>query len=69
MQGLYHPFTRALYEQDGTGNVRVSLEGRWGRFRPDGRWIEGEIFEADPQLCGWVAGPRMTSQRAPKQAS
>ena len=63
MQGLYHPFSRALYEQDGNGNVRVSSGDRWGLFRSDGSWIAGEIFEADPQLCGWIAGSRMTSHR------
>lgn len=69
MQGLYHPFTRALYELDGNGNVRVSLDGRWGVFRADGAWLEGELYEADPQLCGWIAGPRMTGQRTPRSTS
>ena len=50
MLGLRHPFTRALYEQDGHGNIRVTIDGRSGLFRPDGTWIEGDIFEADPQL-------------------
>lgn len=63
MLGMRHPFTRALYEQDGEGNVLVTLDGRQGRFRPDGTWIEGEIFEADPQLCGWVGGPKVAHHR------
>jgi hypothetical protein len=61
--GMKHPFSRALYEQDGNGNVRVTLDGNVGVFRPDGTWIEGEIFEADPQLCGWVAGPKVAHHR------
>jgi hypothetical protein len=63
MLGMRHPFTKALYEQDGGGNVRVTLNGKYGLFRPDGSWIEGEIFEADPQLCGWVGGPKVVHHR------
>lgn len=63
MLGMRHPFTKALYEQDGNGNVRVSKDGKYGLFTPDGRWLEGEIFEADPQLCGWVGGPKVAHHR------
>ncbi len=63
MLGVLHPFSRALYEQDGHGHVRVSLNGRTGLFRTDGTWIEGEIFEADPQLCGWIGGPKVAHHR------
>jgi hypothetical protein len=63
MLGMRHPFTKALYEQDGDGNVRVTLDGKYGLFRPDGAWIEGEIFEADPQLCGWIGGPKVVHHR------
>ena len=60
---MRHPFTRALYEQDGHGNVRVSLKDKVGIFRSDGTWIEGEIYEADPQLCGWIGGPKVMHHR------
>ncbi len=63
MLGVRHPFTRALYEQDGNGNVRVTHNGQTGLFEPNGTWIEGEIFEADPQLCGWVGGPKVAHHR------
>lgn len=63
MLGIRHPFSGALYEQDGHGNVRVSKAGKVGLFRSDGTWIEGEIFEADPQLCGWVGGPKVAHHR------
>ncbi len=69
MLGMKHPFTRALYEQDGNGNVRVSLNGRTGLFRPDGSWIEGEIYEADPQLCGWIGGPKVAHHRIQRTAT
>jgi hypothetical protein len=75
MNGIVHPFSGALYEQDGAGHVMVSADGRSGLFHGDGRWISGEIREADPQLCGWIAGPmfgnhRVTPSHAPSgQAS
>ena len=63
MKGIIHPFTKALYEQDGTGNVRVTDRKRSGIFGTDGQWISGELRECDPQLCGWVGGPQIANHR------
>lgn len=63
MSGVRHPFSRALYECEGDGIVRVTVGQRTGRFTSDGRWLSGALREADPQLCGWVGGKRMTSKR------
>ncbi|MGD9996019.1 MAG: hypothetical protein AB7L17_12105 [Ilumatobacteraceae bacterium] len=63
MLGMLHPFSRALYEQDGNGNVRVSLDGQFGLFTADGRWLDGDIYDADPQLCGWIGGPKVAHHR------
>ena len=63
MKGIVHPFSKALYEQDGNGNLLVTDGDQWGRFTTDGRWIEGEIRECDPQLCGWVTGPSAPNHR------
>jgi hypothetical protein len=64
MLGQHHPFDRKLYEQDGNGNVIVSDgTGASGLFRANGSWISGEIFEADPQMCGWIAGPKVRHHR------
>ena len=74
MKGIVHPITGSLYERDGeptdsepTGGedvvVLVTAGDRQGRFRPDGSWISGELFECDPQLCGWVAGPQVPHHR------
>lgn len=56
MHGIRHPFSGALYERDGEGNVMVTDGDRRGLFTAGGRWISGEVRECDPQLCGWVAG-------------
>jgi hypothetical protein len=64
MHGIIHPFNKALYEQDGTGNIRVTdRSGRFGIFGTDGHWISGELRECDPQLCGWVGGPQVANHR------
>ena len=41
MHGIIHPFSKALYEQDGAGHIKVSLDGKWGLFNIDGSYIEG----------------------------
>ncbi len=63
MNGIRHPFTGALYEPAGPGRVRVTSGERSGVFGTDGRWIEGDVEEADPQLCGWVGGPQVGNHR------
>jgi hypothetical protein len=61
--GLRHPFNGALYERDGHGNVRVVDGDRVGLFTSQGVWLDGEVYEADPHLCGWVAGPIVANHR------
>jgi hypothetical protein len=63
MYGLIHPITKAVYEQDGEGNVRVRGPAGEGIFTMKGRWLRGEIREADPQMCGWIAGPLAENHR------
>ena len=63
MDGIKHPFTGALYEPNGEGNVRVTLDGKVGVFAGDGHWLEGELRDADAHLCGWVAGPKVRHHR------
>ena len=66
MRGIVHPFSKALYEQDGEGNIRVSKDGQSGIFAVDGRHLRGEIRECDPQMCVWVGGPQMANHRVSK---
>jgi hypothetical protein len=57
--GIRHPLNpKALYTPDDEGTVRVTMGQRWGRFRRDGSYLEGSLFEADPELCVWVSAPR-----------
>ena len=63
MHGVRHPFTRALYEPLDDGRVRVSLDDTSGVFAADGRWLEGDLREADAHLCGWVGGPKVRHHR------
>jgi hypothetical protein len=68
MRGIVHPFSKALYEQDGAGNIRVTHLGRTGTFAVDGRWLAGELRDCDPQLCGWVGGPQIANHRTATMA-
>jgi hypothetical protein len=67
VRGIVHPFSKALYEQDGDGNIRVTDGDRVGTFTTTGRWIRGELRECDPQLCGWVGGPQIANHRLSEQ--
>lgn len=59
--GIRNPFNpNALYTPDEGGTVLVTMGTRWGRFRANGQYLEGTIFEADPELCLWVSAPRPT---------
>ena len=69
MNGIVHPFTGALHEQDGEGNILVTLGDKSGTFGTDGHWISGELRECDPQLCGWVGGPLIANHRVTAQTA
>jgi hypothetical protein len=63
VNGITHPYSKDVYERDdaadGTPRVRVTLRnGLVGWFDHNGRWLDGEKFEADLHLCGWIAAPR-----------
>jgi len=57
--GIRHPFNpKAVYTPDDDDTVIVTMGTRWGRFRSNGEYVEGTVFEADPELCLWVSAPR-----------
>jgi hypothetical protein len=61
--GQRHPFGKALYEKDDNGNVRVTAGDHVGVFRADGSWVEGDLYMVDPQMCNWIAGPKVKHHR------
>jgi len=65
VNGIHHPFTDALYELEDpeTRTIRVTDGDRTGVFTRYGRWIEGELRECDPHLCGWIGGPQVMKHR------
>lgn len=56
-----HPISGALYMEQGDGTVRVedSTLGKWGVFACDGRWIEGPLTHADPNMLAFAGGPTL----------
>ncbi len=55
-----HSLSGATYESDAEGVVLVTNRaGLEGRFDSQGQWIDGELREADPQMCLWLAGRRL----------
>jgi len=59
-----HPLSRAIYEVRDDGLVVVEDDGRAGVFTPQGEHVCGEVHHADPQLCGWLAGPQVPADVA-----
>lgn len=60
MRARQHPLSRAVYDVIDDGLVEVTdPDGSVGVFDADGQWIKGELRHADPQLCGWLAGPQL----------
>jgi hypothetical protein len=59
---IRHPLLpNSYYADNGDGTVRVIMGTRTGRFDGTGRYLEGTLFEADPEMCVWVSAPRPTS--------
>jgi hypothetical protein len=59
---IRHPLNHtALYTPDEHNTVLVTMGRRWGRFRANGQWLEGPLFEADPEMCLWISSPRPTN--------
>ena len=54
-----HPFSGAIYEEQGDGLVRITDEkkGKTGLFKWDGTWVEGDITYADPHMLYLVGAP------------
>lgn len=67
MRKIEHALSRAVYEwaPDDRGPVMVTeQDGRQGRFDRDGRWVDGALRSADPELCRWIASGGRTAGSA-----
>lgn len=56
MASITHPFDPdTLYQVNDDGNIRLSNGNLVGIFTAEGVYLSGDIRQADPQLCVWVA--------------
>ncbi len=56
---MRHPYSGATYTLREDGNVDVENNGITGLFAPNGRYISGDIRQADPHFILWLAGPQL----------
>jgi len=55
MRSIRHPLSGALYDLEPNGVIRVTgHDAKSGLFRADGTYIKGDVYFADPHLCGWI---------------
>jgi hypothetical protein len=65
MRQRKHALSGAVYDVLDDGNLTVTVrDGRVGVFTSDGRWVSGDVYHADPHLCGWLAGPQLPPRLA-----
>jgi hypothetical protein len=63
MRSIRHPLSGALYDLEANGVLRVTAhDGKTGLFRGDGTYINGDLYFADPHLCGWIGGRDASSR-------
>ena len=67
--GIRHGVSGGVYTLEGPGRVRVTRSGgAVGLFDGIGRWIEGEVYDVDPEMCIWMSINRaMVSHRLSSQ--
>jgi nitrite reductase/ring-hydroxylating ferredoxin subunit len=57
------PLNGWVYEDLGEGRVKVvDRKGVEGVFDAHGRWLEGELTDANPHLCLWVGGCQVAEE-------
>jgi hypothetical protein len=60
LRRYWHAAKKHMLEEVGDGTVRVTdAEGRTGLFHWSGRWISGEITQANQQMVLWCGGPNL----------
>jgi len=63
MTGLRHPVSQALYELQPDGLVRVTDGELSGLFDREGRWVSGDLEEADLHMIIVAARPQLRLSR------
>jgi len=70
MRSIKHPLSGAVYDLAAEGIVQVTApDGKSGRFGADGTYLSGDLFFADPHLCGWIGGRNLQSHPRPRNAA
>jgi hypothetical protein len=62
MRTIKHPLSGATYDLTDAGTIEVSKNGRTGEFTAQGVWLSGELRQADPHLCLWIAGKQLPNR-------
>jgi hypothetical protein len=62
MPQIRHPLSGVVYDLAADGTVVLEKDGKTGRFTTRGHYLEGDIKQADPQLCGWIGGVQLPSR-------
>jgi phenylpropionate dioxygenase-like ring-hydroxylating dioxygenase large terminal subunit len=64
MKQAPHPISGAIYENIGDGLVRVEFKekGKFGIFKWDGTWVEGDLTFADLHFLRFIAGPQLAPE-------
>ena len=62
MPQIRHPLSGVVYDLAADGTVILEKDGKTGRFTTRGQYLEGDIKQADPQLCGWIGGVQLPSR-------
>jgi hypothetical protein len=62
MRTIKHPLSGALYDLTADGTIEVTKDGRSGTFTQHGVWVAGDIKQADPHLCLWIAGGELPNR-------
>lgn len=62
MRTIKHPLSGALYDLTPDGTIHVTKDDRSGLFTEHGVWLGGEIRQADPHLCLWIAGKQLPNR-------
>jgi hypothetical protein len=62
VRSIKHPLSGAIYDLTEQGTIRVDKNGVTGEFDAQGRWLGGELEQADPHLCLWIAGRQLPNR-------